>query len=66
MHLLADIAVAFVALLHLVFLVLEMFLWTKPSFAPRIPMHASTAITQSVTVCNPYRSTSPPALKPGT
>ena len=30
MHLAAVIATAFVALLHLYFLVLEMFLWTKP------------------------------------
>jgi putative membrane protein len=30
MHLFADIAVLIVALLHLGFLVLEMFLWTKP------------------------------------
>jgi putative membrane protein len=30
MHLVADIAVLIVALLHLGFLVLEMFLWTKP------------------------------------
>jgi putative membrane protein len=30
MALLADIAAALVALLHLWFLVLEMFLWTKP------------------------------------
>jgi putative membrane protein len=30
MDLLADIVVAFVALLHLYFLVLEMFLWDKP------------------------------------
>jgi len=30
MQLLANIAVAIVALLHLLFLVLEMFLWTKP------------------------------------
>src|SRR5437870_11953381 len=31
MRLLADIAVAAVAFLHLTFLVLEMFLWTKPA-----------------------------------
>jgi putative membrane protein len=30
MHLAADFVVAFVALLHAWFLVLEMFLWTKP------------------------------------
>jgi putative membrane protein len=30
MNLLATLLVAFVALLHLAFLVLEMFLWTKP------------------------------------
>ena len=30
MKILADLLVALVALLHLVFLVLEMFLWTKP------------------------------------
>ncbi len=30
MRLIADIAVIFVAVLHLGFLVLEMFLWTKP------------------------------------
>jgi putative membrane protein len=30
MRLLANIAVAIVALLHVCFLVLEMFLWTKP------------------------------------
>ena len=30
MNLVADIAVAVVALLHIAFLVLEMFLWTKP------------------------------------
>jgi putative membrane protein len=30
MSILANILVAFVALLHLLFLVLEMFLWTKP------------------------------------
>ena len=30
MRLVADIAVIFVALLHVAFLVLEMFLWTKP------------------------------------
>ena len=30
MNLLADLAVALVALLHLLFLVLEMFLWTRP------------------------------------
>jgi putative membrane protein len=30
MHLLSDILVATVALLHIFFLVLEMFLWTKP------------------------------------
>jgi putative membrane protein len=30
MHLLSDILVAVVALLHLFFLVLEMFLWTRP------------------------------------
>jgi len=30
MHLLSDIVVAAVALLHIFFLVLEMFLWTKP------------------------------------
>ncbi len=30
MSLLANVLVAFVALLHLLFLVLEMFLWTKP------------------------------------
>lgn len=30
MALLAKLAVAFVALLHLLFLVLEMFLWTRP------------------------------------
>jgi putative membrane protein len=31
MRTLADVAVALVALLHLYFLVLEMFLWTRPS-----------------------------------
>jgi putative membrane protein len=31
MSLLADLAIALVALLHLWFLVLEMFLWTKPA-----------------------------------
>jgi putative membrane protein len=31
MHLIADIAVALVALLHAYFLVLEMFLWDKPT-----------------------------------
>lgn len=31
MKILANVAVAFVAFLHLVFLVLEMFLWTKPT-----------------------------------
>ena len=30
MNILANVLVLFVALLHLVFLVLEMFLWTKP------------------------------------
>jgi putative membrane protein len=30
MHLIANIAVIVVALLHVLFLVLEMFLWTKP------------------------------------
>jgi putative membrane protein len=30
MGILADVAVAFVALLHAAFLVLEMFLWTRP------------------------------------
>lgn len=30
MHLIANIAVILVALLHVLFLVLEMFLWTKP------------------------------------
>jgi len=30
MHTVANVLVAFVALLHLLFLVLEMFLWTKP------------------------------------
>jgi putative membrane protein len=30
MGILADVAIAFVALLHAAFLVLEMFLWTKP------------------------------------
>jgi len=30
MSILANVLVAFVALLHLLFLVLEMFLWTKP------------------------------------
>jgi putative membrane protein len=30
MHVVAQVAVLVVALLHLVFLVLEMFLWTKP------------------------------------
>lgn len=31
MRLAADVAIAVVALLHLLFLVLEMFLWTKPT-----------------------------------
>ena len=31
MHLISDIVVALVALLHLYFLVLEMFLWDKPA-----------------------------------
>lgn len=31
MQLIANIAVAFVALLHVLFLILEMFLWTKPT-----------------------------------
>lgn len=31
MHILADVAVVVVALLHIGFLVLEMFLWTKPA-----------------------------------
>ena len=30
MNVIANVAVAFVALLHIAFLVLEMFLWTKP------------------------------------
>ena len=30
MHLAATIAIAFVALLHLAFMILEMFFWTKP------------------------------------
>ncbi len=30
MHILADVALVVVAVLHLAFLVLEMFLWTKP------------------------------------
>ena len=41
MNLFADIAVGLVALLHLEFLVLEMFLWTRPlglkSVIPRRP-----------------------------
>ena len=31
MQMIANVAVAFVALLHILFLILEMFLWTKPT-----------------------------------
>jgi len=45
MHILADVAVVIVAVLHLGFLILEMFLWTKP-FGMRT-FHLSPEIAQA-------------------
>jgi putative membrane protein len=48
MHIAATVAVAIVALLHVVFMVLEMFLWTKPLglkvFHQRLEVAQATAV----------------------
>lgn len=52
MTVVADIVVALVALLHLYFLVLEMFLWTKPLGLKTFRMTAEKAIDSAVLAAN--------------
>jgi putative membrane protein len=52
MHLLSDILVAVVALLHIFFLVLEMFLWTRPSGLKTFGNTREQAETMAVLAAN--------------
>jgi len=52
MHLVADIAVALVALLHAYFLVLEMFLWDKPTGLRTFGHSAEHAAASKVLAAN--------------